>query len=66
MRSCFSGDLSNKEGKVKVGRTLANKPNFLRIRNNPCSGRTLAEGSLSKRGKPMAPNKTASAASQTA
>ena len=43
MRSCFSGDLSIKDGKVKVGRTLANKPNFLRIRNSPCSGRTLAE-----------------------
>ena len=39
---------------------MANKPNFLRIFNNPCSGRTFAVGSLSNLGCPIAPNKTAS------
>ena len=31
MRSLFKGELSIKDGKVKVGRTLANNPNFLRF-----------------------------------
>jgi len=35
-------------------------PNFLRIASNPCSGRTLAVGSLSNFGSPTAENKTAS------
>ena len=50
IRSLFNGDLSNNDGNVNVGRTLANKPNFFRILSNPCSGRTFAEGSLSNLG----------------
>ena len=65
IRSRFKGDLSIKDGKVNVGLTLANKPNFCLIFNNPCSGLTFAEGSLSKRGCPMAPKRTASALAQT-
>ncbi len=38
------------EGNVKVGRTLANKPNFFLIFKSPCSGLTFAEGSLSNLG----------------
>src|SRR3546814_513443 len=64
IRSLFIVDLSINEGNVKVGRTLANKPSFLRINNKPCSGRTGAFGSLSYLGSPIAPNKMASAAIQ--
>ena len=64
MRSLFKGDLSNKEGNVNVGLTFANKPNFLRIFNKPCSGLTVAVGSLSNLGCPIAPNRTASEATQ--
>ena len=62
IRSFFKGDLFNKEGKVKVGRTLANKPSFFLILNSPCSGLTFADGSLSNRGCPIAPNRIASEA----
>ena len=47
IRSLFNGELSIKEGKVKVGRTLANKPNFCHIFNRPFSGLTVALGSSS-------------------
>ena len=65
IRSLFNGELSIREGKVKVGRTLANNPSFLRIFKSPCSGRTGAFGSLSYLGSPIAPNRIASAAIQT-
>jgi hypothetical protein len=42
MRSLFKGELSIKDGNVKVGRTLANKPNFFTHQYKPCSGLTGA------------------------
>lgn len=59
--SSFNGDLCNRHSNVCTGLTFAKSPNFLRIANRPCSGRTLALGSLSKRGSPTAANNTASA-----
>ena len=41
------GDLWSRHLKVCTGRMLANSPSFLRIASKPCSGRTLAVGSLS-------------------
>ena len=54
-----------RDGKVKVGLTLANKPNFLLISKRPCSGLTFALGSLSYLGSPIAPKSTASDCKQT-
>ena len=64
MISFFNGDLLSNEGNTKVGLTFANKPNFFLIFNNPCSGLTLADGSLSNLGSPIAPNNIASAFKQ--
>ena len=38
----FKGDLSIREGNVKVGLTFAKRPSFFLIFNNPCSGLTNA------------------------
>ena len=59
--SARRGDLCRRHLKVCTGRMLANSPSFLRIASKPCSGRTLAVGSLSNFGSPTAENNTASA-----
>ena len=63
--SARRGDLCTKHLNVWTGRILANKPSFLRIASSPCSGRTLAVGSLSNLGSPTAEKRTASAFLQT-
>ncbi|MCY1537119.1 hypothetical protein D9M68_726050 [compost metagenome] len=44
----------------RIGRRLAYKPSSFLIFNNPCSGRTFSDGSLSYRAWPTAPNRIAS------
>ena len=63
--SGFSGDFDSRHGNVSTGRMLANRPSFLRMARSPCSGRTLALGSLSYFGSPTAENSTASHSSQS-
>ena len=64
--SVFSGERPASESNTASGRRLAYSPSDLRIRSSPCSGRTLADGSLSYFGSPIAPNNTASERRQTA
>ena len=60
-RSSFKGENWLVPSVTLVGRILANKPNFLRNANNPCSGRLLGSVHF---GPPTAPNKIASASWQ--
>ena len=64
--SVFRGDFPTRDLKVSTGRRLAKRPSFFRMARSPCSGRTFAVGSLSNRGSPTAPKRTASLSMQMA